>query len=44
MERAAILCDHLVTARDLPALPGAAAPPLRWEEIERRAIEAALPR
>lgn len=42
MERAAILCDEAVDAEDLPITPGAAPNPVRWKEIERRAIEDAL--
>jgi two-component system response regulator FlrC len=42
MERAAILCEGEVEAADLPFEQGAGARPVRWKEIERRAIEEAL--
>ncbi len=42
MERAAILCEGEVDAEDLPIDRGTGARPVRWKEIERRAIEEAL--
>ncbi len=46
MERVAILCDARVEASDIPitASEGPAAQPLRWADIERKAIEDALHR
>lgn len=42
MERMAILCGETVNAADLPIENGEPKRPVRWREIERRAIEAAL--
>jgi len=45
MERMAILCDGSVGAADLPIQAGDTPPhPVRWRDIERRAIEEALRR
>jgi len=42
MERAAILCDTRVEACDLPVAAPAGPRPVKWHDIERRAIEDAL--
>jgi two-component system response regulator AtoC len=42
MERVAILCGERVEAEDLPLEAGGQSRPVKWKEIERRAIEQAL--
>jgi DNA-binding NtrC family response regulator len=42
MERTAILCGDRVEATDLPLAGAGPTRPVRWEDIERHAIEEAL--